>query len=199
MVRSGVKDPYRVRAKKEGFPARSVYKLKEIQERFDLIRPGQRILDLGCHPGSWLLFCSQIAGPGGRVFGIDLKAPAIPHRENISFLQGDVLKLAEDEIRDWAGEVDLILSDLAPKTSGIKWLDHQRSLDLNRRVLEIAPFLLRNGGRLLVKLFEGQGSPDFLEAMKRRFHPVHIVKPKSSRRESREIYLVGEGFKKTGG
>jgi 23S rRNA (uridine2552-2'-O)-methyltransferase len=198
MVRSGVKDPYRDRAKKEGFPARSVYKLKEIQERFNLIHPGERVLDLGCHPGSWLLFCSQEVGSRGRVFGIDLKSPAVPPRGNISFLQGDVLSLKDEMIREWVREADLVLSDLAPKTSGVTWLDHQRSLDLNNRALGMAAFLLKKDGRLLVKLFEGEGSRDFLKEMKKYFNRVHIFKPKSSRPESREIYLVGQGFKRGG-
>jgi 23S rRNA (uridine2552-2'-O)-methyltransferase len=198
MVRPGLKDPYRDRAKKEGFPARSVYKLKEIQERFNLIHPGERVLDLGCHPGSWLLFCSQEVGSRGRVFGIDLKSPAVPPQGNISFLQGDVLSLKDEMIREWVREVDLVLSDLAPKTSGITWLDHQRSLDLNGRALGMAAFLLKKDGRLLVKLFEGEGTRDFLKEMKKYFNRVHIFKPKSSRPESREIYLVGQGFKRGG-
>jgi 23S rRNA (uridine2552-2'-O)-methyltransferase len=198
MVRPGLKDPYRDRAKKEGFPARSLYKLKEIQERFNLIHPGERVLDLGCHPGSWLLFCSQKVGSGGRIFGIDLKSPAISPAGNISFLQGDVMNLPDKMIREWVREVDLVLSDLAPKTSGIKWLDHQRSLDLNGRALGIAAFLLKKEGRLLIKLFEGEGTRDFLTEMKKYFNPVHIFKPKSSRQESREIYLVGQGFKRGG-
>ena len=91
MARPGQKDPYGVRAKEEGYPARSVYKLKEIQDKYKLIRPGQRIVDLGCHPGSWLRFCSQSVGPAGLVLGLDVKEPTIPLSPNILFLQADLL------------------------------------------------------------------------------------------------------------
>jgi 23S rRNA (uridine2552-2'-O)-methyltransferase len=124
-----------------------------------------------------------------------VKSPTIPPAENTAFLQGDVLSLTEERLREWAREVDVVLSDLAPKTSGIKWLDHQRSLELNQRALAIAVSLLKKEGRLLVKLFEGEGTRDFLRRMKAQFHTVQIFKPRSSRPESREIFLVGQGLK----
>ena len=195
MAHPGQKDTFRVRAKEDGYPARSVYKLKEIQEKYSLIRPGQRIIDLGCHPGSWLRYCSQIVGPEGLILGLDLKHPTIPLSPNISFLKADLFAVPEEQIKNWAGEVDLVLSDLSPKTCGIKWLDHQRSLDLNRRALEIVFLLLRKGGGTVLKLFEGEGSKGFIKEMKRGFGDIHIHKPKSSRQESPEIYLVGRGFK----
>jgi 23S rRNA (uridine2552-2'-O)-methyltransferase len=196
MAHPGLKDTFRVKAKEEGYPARSVYKLKEIQEKYKLIRPGQRIIDLGCHPGSWLRFCSQTVGPEGLVLGLDLKNPTIPMSPNISFLKVDLLAVPEEEIKNWAPqEADLVLSDLSPKTCGIKWLDHQRSLELNRRALEIGFLLLKKGGNTVLKIFEGEGSKDFVKKMKNRFEAVHIHKPKSSRRESSEIYLIGRGFK----
>jgi 23S rRNA (uridine2552-2'-O)-methyltransferase len=196
MAHPGLKDTFRVKAKEEGYPARSVYKLKEIQEKYKLIRPGQRIIDLGCHPGSWLRFCSQAVGPEGLVLGLDLKNPTIPMSPNISFLKVDLLAVPEELIKTWAPqEADLVLSDLSPKTSGIKWLDHQRSLELNRRALEIGFILLKKGGSTVLKIFEGEGSKDFIKKMKNRFAEVHIHKPKSSRQESSEIYLIGRGFK----
>jgi 23S rRNA (uridine2552-2'-O)-methyltransferase len=195
MTRPGQKDPYGVRAKEEGYPARSVYKLKEIQDKYRLIRPGQRIVDLGCHPGSWLRFCSQSVGPVGLVLGLDLKKPTIPLAPNILFLQADLLKVPDETIQEWAGQAELILSDLSPKTSGIKWLDHQRSLELNLRALEIGYLVLKKGGSAVLKIFEGEGTKDFINKMKDRFEQVRIHKPKSSRSESSEVYLIGQRFK----
>jgi 23S rRNA (uridine2552-2'-O)-methyltransferase len=195
MAHPGQKDSFRVRAKEEGYPARSVYKLKEIQEKYRLIRPGQRIIDLGCHPGSWLRFCSQIVGPEGLILGLDLKDPTIPLSPNISFQKADLLTVSEEQVKEWAVEVDLVLSDLSPKTSGIKWLDHQRSLDLNRRAMEIGFLILKKGGNTVLKIFEGADSKEFIKKIKDRFEQVQIHKPKSSRQESSEIYLIGRGFK----
>ena len=196
MAHPGIKDSYRVKAKLEGFPARSVYKLKEIQQRYGLIRPGICVIDLGCHPGSWLRFCSQIIGSQGRVLGIDQKPPTIPLEPPIAFLEADVLTLAREQLPDWSRKADLVLSDLAPHTSGTKWLDHQRSLDLALRALEIAAWILKPGGGFLVKLFQGEGSPAFHKKMKDLFGKVDTEKPRSSRQESREIYLIGRGFSK---
>lgn len=198
MAHPSKKDFFRVKAKEEGYPARSVYKLKEIQEKYTLIRPGQRIVDLGCHPGSWLKFCSQTVGPEGLVLGLDLKNPTIPMSPNIAVLKTDLLTVPEEQIKKWAGEVDLVLSDLSPKTSGIKWLDHQRSLDLNNRALDLGFLILKKGGATVLKIFEGQGLKDFIKKMKTRYEQVQIHKPRSSRQESPEIYLIGRGFKGIG-
>jgi len=195
MAHPSLKDPFRTRAKEEGYPARSVYKLKEIQERYKLIRPGQRIVDLGCHPGSWLKFCSQTVGPEGLVLGLDLKEPTIEMASNLSFLKADLFAIPEKEIQKWAGEADLVLSDLSPKTCGIKWLDHQRSLDLNHRALEVAALVLKRGGATVLKVLGGEGTKDFIKKMNRWFEQVQTHKPKSSRQESTEIYLIGRRFK----
>lgn len=194
MAHPGIKDSYRVKAKQEGFRARSVYKLKEIQQRYRLIRPGACVVDLGCHPGSWLQFCSQIVGPQGRILGIDLKPPTIPLGPPIIFFEADVLTLSREQFPDWSGEADLVLSDLAPHTSGIKWLDHQRSVDLALRALEIAAWLLKPRGVFLVKLFQGEDSLAFHKKMKGFFKQVDTEKPRSSRQESREVYFLGRGF-----
>jgi 23S rRNA (uridine2552-2'-O)-methyltransferase len=196
MAHPNRKDPFRVRAKEEGYPARSVYKLKEIQEKYRLIRSGQRLVDLGCHPGSWLKFCSQTVGPAGLVLGLDLKEPTVPLNENISFLKADLLTIPESRIQDWAGEVDVVLSDLAPKSSGIKWLDHQRSLELNERALAVAALVLKKGGGMVLKLLSGEGTKGFMEKMNRQFAQVQMYKPRSSRQESAEIFLIGRGYNK---
>ncbi len=102
------------------------------------------------------------------------------------------MTVPDKTIQDWAGQADLVLSDLSPKTSGIKWLDHQRSLDLNLRALEIGFLVLIKGGAAVLKIFEGEGTKDFINKMKDHFEQVQIHKPKSSRRESPEIYLIGQ-------
>jgi 23S rRNA (uridine2552-2'-O)-methyltransferase len=195
MARPGQKDPYGIRAKKEGYPARSIYKLKEIQDKYKLIRSGQRILELGCHPGSWLRFCSQSVGPAGLVLGVDLKNPTIPLSPNMLFLQADLLTVSDETIQEWAGQVELVLSDLSPKTSGIKWLDHQRSLTLNLRALEIGSLVLNKGGTVVLKQFDGEWTKDFINKMKACFEQVRTHKPKSSRSESPEFYLIGQRFR----
>lgn len=195
MAHPGLKDSFRVKAKEEGYPARSVYKLIEIQEKFKLLRAGQRVVDFGCHPGSWLRWCSQTVGPEGRVMGMDLKDPTIPLGPNISFLKADLLAVPDSRVKEWAGPVDVVLSDLSPKTSGIKWLDHQRSLDLNQRALDLAFLLLKKGGGVVLKIFEGEGTKSFIKKMSERFGQVQIHKPKSSRQESPEMYVIGRKFK----
>jgi 23S rRNA (uridine2552-2'-O)-methyltransferase len=195
MARPGQKDPYGIRAKEEGYPARSVYKLKEIQDKYRLIRAGLRIVDLGCHPGSWLRFCSQLVGPDGLVWGVDVKEPTIPLMPNILFLQADLLTVSDEALKDRVGQVDIVLSDLSPKTSGIKWLDHERSMKLNLRALEIGFFLLAKGGDTVLKIFEGEDSQNFIKTIKNRYEQVRNYKPKSSRSESPEVYLIGQRFK----
>jgi 23S rRNA (uridine2552-2'-O)-methyltransferase len=195
MAHPSRKDPFRIKAKAEGYPARSVYKLIEIQDQYHIIKPGQRIIDFGCHPGSWLKFCSQAVGAEGRVLGVDLKRPSIPLTSNIFFWQGDLLSLTPEVFKDWAGEVDVVLSDLAPHTSGIKWLDQQRSLELNNRALDLGELLLKKGGAAVLKIFEGPETGTFTNRMKKRFTQIFIHKPKSSRSESIEIYLIGRRFK----
>jgi 23S rRNA (uridine2552-2'-O)-methyltransferase len=190
----GLKDPFRAKAKQEGYSARSVYKLKEVQQRYRLIREGDLVADLGCHPGSWLQFCSRTVGPRGRVLGIDLKAPTVPRADNLVFLPADILTVTPEQIPPWARQVDVVLSDLAPNTTGVKWLDHQRSLELARKALETATWILKPGGHFLVKIFQGEEFDRFRRDLETCFRRVTLEKPRSSRSESREVYLVGLGF-----
>jgi 23S rRNA (uridine2552-2'-O)-methyltransferase len=194
MAHPGVKDPYRIKAKQEGYYARSVYKLQEIQERYRLIRTGDLVADLGCHPGSWLQFSARAVGPRGRVLGIDLKAPTIPRADNVAFLKADILTLSREQIPLWARQMDVVLSDLAPNTSGVKWLDHQRSLGLSQKALETAGWILKPGGGFLVKVFQGEDLERFRRDLKTRFRKTVLEKPHSSRSASREVYLLGLGF-----
>jgi 23S rRNA (uridine2552-2'-O)-methyltransferase len=194
MAHPGLKDPFRAKAKKEGYSARSVYKLKEIQERYHLIQTGDLVADLGCHPGSWLQFCSQAVGLRGRVLGIDLKAPTAPGAVNVEFLEADIRTLSREHLPPWARRVDVVLSDLAPNTTGVKWLDHERSLELARKALETASGILKPGGRFLVKVFQGEEFDRFRRDLEMWFKRVALEKPRSSRAESREVYLIGLGY-----
>jgi 23S rRNA (uridine2552-2'-O)-methyltransferase len=189
-----LKDTYRVQAKKEGYPARSVYKLQEIQQHLGLIRQGNSVVDLGCHPGSWLQYCAQIVGLRGRVLGIDRKPPTIPLVPPITFLEADVLALSREQLPDWSRGADLVLSDLAPNTSGVKWLDHQRSLELALRALDIATWVLKPQGSFLVKIFQGADSPAYHKKIQGCFKKVDTEKPRSSRKESREVFIIARGY-----
>ncbi len=186
-----VKDAYFKRAKKEGYLARSVYKLKEIDQRYRLFKKGDRVLDLGASPGSWLQYIAQVVGPKGRVLGLDLN----PIRwENppafVQFWERDVLKWDVNEAKKVADAFDVVVSDMAPATTGIKDVDTFRSIKLANRALEIALALLRLQGHFVCKVLEGGEMKDFLLKCKQQFSFVKVFKPQSSRRESREVFVV---------
>ncbi len=168
MYRKNLKDEFYTRkSKEEGYPARSVYKLKEIDERYKIIRKGDVILDLGCSPGSWTLYVSKKVGNGGRVLGIDLEDLNFPAQGNILFMKRDVLKLDEIDFKNMSGKFDVVVADLAPKTSGIVSIDVGRSLELSRKAFEIAKMVLKKGGNFITKIFEGEGVNDFIKEVKK--------------------------------
>jgi 23S rRNA (uridine2552-2'-O)-methyltransferase len=194
-----VQDHYFKKAKQQGYPARSVFKLEEAQKKFRLMNKGSRVLDLGCHPGSWALYASGVVGPQGVVIGIDLQAGKPLQQANgakIRILQGDVL--SDDffaEVGGICSEFDVLLSDMAPRTSGNSLVDEQRSLTLARRVLEIAARFLVVGGIVYCKIFEGEDFKEFVDSARQLFDRVRIFKPESSRSESREVFLVCTGYR----
>ena len=194
-----VHDYYFRKAKQENYPARSVYKLAEVQQKYGFLKKGQRVLDLGCHPGSWSLYAAAQLGPSGVVVGIDRqqteKAPQKGHAE-IHWLCYDVLddELAAILKRKWPG-FHVILSDMAPRTTGNPCADHLRSMRLVERVLELAAPLLHRNGTLYVKAFDGEDFPAMVSNARSQFRKVKAVKPRSSRRESREIFLLGQGYR----
>lgn len=193
-----IQDHYFKKAKQERYPARSVYKLQEAQDKHRLLRKGDRVLDLGCQPGSWTLFAARTVGATGLVVGADLQGGAGRQVEGgapIRWLTAD-LTAPEfiDTIRGIAPRFEAVLSDAAPRTTGSKWTNQQRSLALARQVLAVATELLAPGGRFYCKVFEGEGFRDYVEEVRSRFRTVRIVKPKSSRPESREVFVFGTGF-----
>lgn len=191
MPRPGVADPYRRQAQAEGFLSRAVYKLKAMDAKHRLFRRGQRVLDLGCSPGSWLQYIVSRVGPEGRVVGVDVTPPRIPLAYPLYFVPGDILSIDLGTIRSLCPAFDVVVSDLAPKTSGIKGVDQERSLLLAQRAWEIAQELLTPGGHFLVKIFEGPDTGLLAARIQEAYRQCHRVKPAGSRPASKEFYLLG--------
>lgn len=194
-LREHFDDPYVKRAQKEGYRARAVYKLLELQEKDRLIRPGMVMLDLGAAPGSWSQIAARLVGDRGVVIATDiLPMDAVA---GVQFLQGD---FREAEVFDAllgmiAGRaVDLVISDMAPNISGTAAVDQARSMNLCELALDMAVKVLKPGGNFLVKVFQGEGSDVFRRDMAKHFKDVKTRKPQASRPRSREVYMVGCGF-----
>jgi 23S rRNA (uridine2552-2'-O)-methyltransferase len=194
-----VQDYYFKKAKKEKYPARSVYKLEEAQKKYQFLKSGNTVLDLGCQPGSWSIYAARTVGPKGLVVGVDLqegKKISIAKAAEIVWFCEDIM--ADDiveKIQKISKNFRTILSDIAPRTSGNKWVDQQLSLKLARRALDLAGKLLESGGNLYVKIFEGEDFKEFVDSVRKSFRTVKIVKPKSSRSESREVFVLAMGYK----
>ncbi len=186
-------DHYSRQAKKDRYPARSVYKLKEIQSRYRLIRPGDKVLDLGCSPGSWLLYAAEIAGEKGKVIGIDLIPVTIGLPPQASVHVGDVRALEDSLLEKLGQNFNTVISDMAPSTTGIKGVDETRSLDLCTAALAVARRFLAPGGTFLCKIFQGTDFDAFSRQVKKNFSKQKTFKPQSSRKASREIYMIGTG------
>ncbi len=193
-------DYYFKKAKKDNYPARSVYKLEEAQLKHKFLKPGQRVLDLGCHPGSWSLYASTIIGEKGLVVAADLQRTEIPVQKPNAEIHWLCYDVYSEEFVDylknhWPG-FHVVLSDMAPRTTGSQYADHQLSLRLVRRVLELSSLFLHENGTLYCKVFQGEDFPEFLQECKPLFSSVKVVKPKSSRLESREVFVLGRGFRR---
>ncbi len=197
---SGGKNPYakpdaRTKAAKaQGFPARSVFKLEEIDRRVRLLKGGQKVLDLGAAPGSWSLYASQKVGPSGRVFAIDLQDIRQPFPPNVKVLQGDALTLENASLSEFA-PYDVVLSDMAPNTSGSKVRDQAYSFELCMRALDVAYALGKPGSHFVAKIFM---SEDFQAARKvagERYEKCQVIRPEGTRQQSSEVFIVGLGMK----
>ncbi|GAB6057621.1 RlmE family RNA methyltransferase [Desulfonatronum parangueonense] len=191
------RDHYFQKAKQDNYPARSVYKLKEADKRFKLLQPGQKVLDLGASPGSWSLYAAQKVGPGGRLLALDLKPLGIELPAQAHFMQGDIFDESGEGYRlimDTA-PFDVILSDMAPQTTGIRFTDQARSLDLAHQALALCRECLIKGGSFVVKFFEAQEAKQLLDEMRKSFAKVQGFKPKSSRAESKEMFYIAMGKK----
>jgi len=190
-------DHYSERAKKERYPARSVFKLKEAQKKFRLIKRGDRVLDLGCSPGSWLLYAAEQTGKRGRVLGIDLKSVRIKLSTQVETLTADILTIDRAWIdkQELGNRFNVVLSDMAPATTGNKTLDAARSFQLCQAALSIAEMVLKPGGSFICKIFQGEEFKEFSDVVRSRFKRHKIFKPRSSRKESKEIFILGMGFR----
>ncbi len=183
-------DHYTRQAKKENFPARSVYKLQEIQQKHRLIKKGHKILDLGCAPGSWLLYAAKLTGSKGRVVGIDLKPVKGQVPAHARIITADVFDL---DLESPEFIFHVVLSDMAPATTGHKEVDAARSYNLCETALDISQKVLLPGGSFVCKIFQGPDFHKFTDAVKAEFKELKIFKPRSSRKASREIFVIGKG------
>ena len=192
--RSARHDAFHKRAKQQGFRSRAVFKLGEVDDRFGLMKPGGRVLDLGCAPGSWLQYARGRVGAKGELVGID-RFPLDPPVPGARLIVGDIFDVGADELRGDTGGFDLVMSDMAPDTTGIRHVDQARSEVLFTRALDIAEEVLVNGGAFVGKLFQGPEFQDLVTRCRRDFDAVKIVKPEGSRSRSIEQYVVARGFR----
>lgn len=188
-------DHYTRQAQKEHYPARSVYKLQEIQKKFNLMHKGHKVLDLGCAPGAWLLYAGEVTGPSGAVVGIDLKPVTVKLPGHVRALVGDMLEHDNPVLREMESGFHVVLSDMAPATTGAKDVDAARSYELCLAALDIARQRLTPGGAFVCKIFQGEDFKPFTDAVRAEFRQQKIFKPQSSRKASKEIYIIGIGKK----
>lgn len=191
------KDSFHRRARAEGYRARSAYKLLELDRRYGLLRRGDHVVDLGAWPGGWLQVAADRVGPEGRVVGADVAALEALPDHNVTLLVTDVRESGSaDLIRARLGRLaDVVLSDLAPKLTGVAATDEARQGELTATVLAMLPGLLRPGGRLLMKLFMSAECEGTIGDVRRRFAETRATRPEATRRGSAEVYVVGSGYR----
>lgn len=189
-------DYYTRLARKQSYPARSVFKLEEIDRRSRLFSRGDRVLDLGASPGSWMKYILERVGPAGSVTGVDLAPLALELPGNGRFIESDVMALDAEALRRAAGcgHFDVVVSDLAPKTTGIKNVDQEKSWALFEKAAALALELLRRGGHFAGKLFFSPRHGDAVKLLAGRFASVRTIQPRATRKESKEIFVVALRF-----
>lgn len=187
------KDYYYRKAKQENFAARSVFKLEEIDKKYHLFKTNQMVLDLGAAPGSWSQYSSQKIGAGGRVLGVDL-SPIAVSLKNATFIQADLRDLNLEELfrqQGFTPPFDLVLSDMAPKTTGIRLTDQTRSMELCELALDVARRFLKPNGHFVCKLFHSDDFTRLRDEIKKSFDKFEAIRPESTRKISKEIFLIG--------
>lgn len=195
------RDYYYKKAKEEKYRSRAAYKLKQALNKYGFIKPGDVVVDLGAAPGGWLQVAREIVGEKGFVLGVDIREIEPLGYENVYTLVGDLME-PSTLVRIKAilpRPADVILSDVSPNVSGIWELDHGRQIALAECSLQIAASMLRKGGNIFIKVFQGELLDQFLKKVKAYFNWVRIIKPKASRKESAEIYVLGLDFNRGNG
>ncbi len=191
-----VNDEYVQRAQVDGYRSRAVYKLLEIQQRDQLIQPGDVVVDLGAAPGGWSQVALELVGEKGAVFALDiLQMEAI---DGVTFIEGDFREQQPlDKLREALDgrDVDLVISDMAPNLSGMATVDQPRSIYLCELALDFAVQTLKPGGNFLTKIFQGEGFDAYLRQLRENFASIMTRKPQSSRSKSSEVYLIGHDFR----
>ena len=192
-------DEYVKLSQKEGYRSRAIYKLKEIQQKDNLIRPNMQVVDLGAAPGGWSQYATELVGDGGRVVASDILA--IDPLPFVEFIQGDfteesvlneILDVLYKDEKNY--KADVVISDMAPNITGVEAIDQPKSIYLCELSLDMARQILKPGGSYAVKVFQGDGSDAFLKDIRSSFKQVKIRKPAASRPRSREVFMVGLGF-----
>jgi 23S rRNA (uridine2552-2'-O)-methyltransferase len=196
-------DEYVKKSQKEGYRSRAIYKLQEIQEKDNLIRPNMQVVDLGAAPGGWSQYATELVGNNGRVVASDiLPIDPLPF---VEFIQGDFTEesvlndildvLNKDKQNNKINtKADVVISDMAPNVTGVETIDQPKSIYLCELSLDMARLILKPGGSFVAKVFQGDGSDAFLKDVRSSFKKVKVRKPKASRPRSREVYVVAQGF-----
>ncbi len=189
------RDLYRRLAREQGYRSRAAFKLIEANERYEFLKEGGRVLDFGSSPGGWLQVASELIGPEGKVVGVDI-SPIRVKAKNVVAMKIDINDPSfAGRVMELLGtKADVFLSDLSPLVSGVWELDQGRQVDLTMKVLELAPLLLKEGGCLFCKLFEGEGSQGVRTELRKRFETVRVIKPAASRNASSELYYFCDNF-----
>ncbi len=189
-------DQYVKQSQKDGYRSRAVYKLEELDKKYGLIKPGHTVVDLGAAPGGWSQYATFKIGSKGAVFALDILP--IDALADVDFIQGDfreeaVLNQLLEKIGD--KKADLVLSDMAPNMSGVDAVDIPRAMYLTELALELAQTVLTKSGSFVVKVFQGEGFDEYIRQCRSLFNKVMIRKPDASRDRSREVYVLGQGYK----
>jgi len=191
------KDRYYHKAKEDGFRSRAAFKLVQIDQKFRVLREGMTVVDLGSAPGSWVQVASRAVGTQGRVIGIDFEPVDSFSEKNVSFIQGDIReeRTRQRLLLELGSKVDLVLSDLSPHLSGIKFQDHYNSYELAEQALQFCRLVLKETGSFLVKIFPGEELELFKNNLKSSFEHLKTFIPEATRKTSTEVYLVAKGFR----
>jgi 23S rRNA (uridine2552-2'-O)-methyltransferase len=187
-------DQYTLAAKKKGYPARSVFKLEEIDRRARIFKHGHKVLDLGAAPGSWSMFASQKIGGGGKVLAVDLTLIELNLGANVEFIQGDALSLDNEALGRFA-PYDVVLSDMAPSTTGNRLGDQTRSFELFQHAVAVAAALGAPGSSFVGKIFMGEDFQKAKLGIKAAYAEVRTIRPEGTRTNSYELFIIGLGKK----